>query len=103
VIAVLGLVAVGVFGNGLEARLDQAGTPHDVSAAIMAQRSKLAAVEPPASVAPAERVILVRMIHESFIDAFRVAMFICTALAVGGALCALVIDGKKVKPANGKQ
>jgi EmrB/QacA subfamily drug resistance transporter len=95
VIAVLGLTAVGIFSNSLRARFEGAHTPGAVSRSVMAQRSKLAAIELPASLSGNERAAVHRMIADSFIDAFRAAMLTCAGLAAAGGLCGLMIERKK--------
>lgn len=87
-VALLGAVAVGVFGSALEARLDEIDAPPAVRASMAEQVSRLAEAEVPASAPGALRPALERAFDEAFLRSFRVSMLIAAALAAASGVCA---------------
>ena len=83
-IAVLGFVMYGVFNNRLEARLNALALPAPVRAQIDSQRPKLAAADSPDARGR-------HAVEESFVDAWRVVMWIAVALAVASSAAAAVL------------
>jgi EmrB/QacA subfamily drug resistance transporter len=83
-IAVLGFVMYGVFSYRLNARLTVLSLPAPVRAQIESQRPKLAAAE-----TPDERGR--QAVKESFVDAWRVVMWITAGLAVASSAAAAVL------------
>ncbi len=64
-----------------------------------AQSGNLAGIKLPQGVSIANQVLLQHAIDQSFIDGFRVVMFICAALALLSSLAAaLLIEGKRTLP-----
>ena len=93
-IAVLGIFALQTFNKGLDRRIIDIGMTPDAIEYLDTQRIKLAAAEVPPGLSPKSSLELKRAISESFVDAFRVIMFISTGLAMAAVLTALIfIDG----------
>jgi predicted MFS family arabinose efflux permease len=87
-IAVLGIVMLQSFNNQLDRRLQALALAPDIRQALDQQRTRLAAIEVPASVAPAQRQILKQAINESFVSGFRRVTLVCGSLALLSALSA---------------
>ncbi|MEN3370754.1 MAG: hypothetical protein V7609_2897 [Verrucomicrobiota bacterium] len=89
-IAVLGIVILHVFEQSLDRRLANLAALPSVQQSLNAQRSKLAGVELPESIPPAERALLRDAIDRSFVDGFRRVMLTGAALAFGSGVVALL-------------
>lgn len=87
-IAGLGIVMLSVFSSALETRMRALDISPDVRQEVLAQRTDLANVQPPPSMAEAQRAQVARTVDEAFVDGFRVVFYIMTALALGSALIA---------------
>jgi len=96
-VAVLGTLAVRVFGAALAARLDGLRVPPDVRAALMAQVARLVEVQVPPVDEPTRR-LLDQAVNEAFVHTFRVVMLVCAALAVASALCATLTGPVRPRP-----
>jgi EmrB/QacA subfamily drug resistance transporter len=99
-VAVFGLVMSHAFNVDLGRRLTLSNVPDAVHAEMYQQRSKLAAVEIPAGVGPANQAMLKEAVSESFVTGFRLVMFISAVLALLSAACAWFVLGTPVKPAT---
>lgn len=87
-VAVLGIVAVGVFNANLEGRLQGMALPSETRAQLQEGRSSLAGMPVPES-APAEaRQAIRRAINESFVAGFRLVAYAAAGLALCSALAA---------------
>ena len=66
--------------------------PPDVKAAVVGERAKLAAAEPPSNVNATTREAVRRALDVAFVDGFRVLMLVCAGLAAisAGAASALI-------------
>lgn len=104
-IAVLSIFVLHAFNTSLDSHLAMLKVPIEVRHLLDAQRSRLAGAEVPASVSGGLRTALDRAIAESFVDGFRLAMFIGAGLAVASAVCSLLmIEGKNaVKSEDGRK
>lgn len=89
-VAVVGVVALALYGRALERRLAAADVPADEARVLVAERRNLADTTLPAWVAPAERERLAAIVGDAFLDGFRGAMLLCAALVLGGGLVAAV-------------
>src|SRR3546814_19621597 len=87
-VALLGAVAVGVFGSALDARLAELQVPPDLRRALEAEVPKLAEAAVPPQVQGAERQALTAALDQAFLRSFRGMMLIAAGLALLGALCA---------------
>lgn len=92
-VALLGAVAVGVFGASLEDRMAALDLPAEVRRALEAEVPKLAEAEVPAQVEGADRAALERALDDAFLQSFRVTMLIAAGLALASAVCAALTIG----------
>jgi EmrB/QacA subfamily drug resistance transporter len=84
-VAVVGVVAVALYGRALEHRLAVAGVPADVARVLVSERRGLADVTIPESVAPPERAMLGSLVSDAFLTAFRGAVLFCAVMVLIGA------------------
>ena len=94
-VALLGSIAVGVFGRELDARLDRLQPAAEVRSALRAEVPKLAEAQVPTEVAREEHEVLERALHESFVRSFRVVSLIAAALAALSAIVAWLTIHRK--------
>ena len=93
-VALLGAIAVGMFGSALDQRMADLRVPAEVRRALENEVPKLAEAAVPPQVQGAKRQVLEQALNESFVRSFRVVMLIAAGLALVGALCAgLTIKG----------
>src|ERR1700730_15753391 len=92
-IAVLGIVMLHVFNDGLDRRMAGWKLPAAVSQSFQAPRTTLAAAAVPENQDPATRQLIRRAVDESFVSGFRAIMAIGAALAVASAGTALTLIG----------
>ena len=78
-VAVLSAIAVGVFARSLAGKLETLRVPESIREAALRQAPRLAEAKVPG---------LERVLAESFVTSYRVAMLIAAALAVLSAVCA---------------
>ena len=94
-IAVMGFVVFAVFSGTLDSRLANLDLPEETQTAMEEQKSSLGGARPPESVDEETAASIERAVDESFITAFRVAMYIAAGLALASAVAsALIIEGK---------
>ncbi|HEY1723239.1 MAG TPA: MFS transporter [Magnetospirillaceae bacterium] len=89
-VAILGAVAVSVFGGELESRLSAAKIEPATITAIRAEAPRLANATVPASITGAMRATIETALKQSFLKSFRVAMLINAILALLSAGCSAV-------------
>jgi hypothetical protein len=90
-IAVLGIVMLQRFDSALESQLTNLHLAPAVARAVNDQRTRLAAIEIPESIAPETRAQIRAAVDQSFLLAFRRVMFIGATLAVLSAIAALLL------------
>ena len=90
-VAVLGIVVGTVFSERLRLRLSDQPLPPDVRATLFAQRARWAGVQVPTGIDRDLQAAIRRDIDESFVAAFRVAMFASASLALLGAASAVLL------------
>jgi hypothetical protein len=96
-VAALGIVMLHAFGSSLNRRLDALDVSAQARSSLDAQRVRLAGAEIPGSLDSRTQTQLKQAVAESFVHGFRILMLIAAALALLGALAALVlIEGKAV-------
>ena len=100
-IALFGALAVGVFGNALDALLNGLQLAPALRAAVDAQIPKLAEARVPPGIDASLRQPLETALEVSFLQAFRVVMLTASALAVASAICAALTIPKTLH--EGKQ
>ncbi len=92
-VAILGTLAVGVFGVALQRRVATLPVAHEVRRELLQQIPKLAEARVPAAAGPELQGPLARALADSFVSSFRVVMLVAAALALLSAVCAaLTID-----------
>jgi EmrB/QacA subfamily drug resistance transporter len=87
-VALLGAIAVDVFGAALDERMNELQVPPELRQVLREEVPKLAEAEVPAQIGSAERQILARALDDAFVWSFRVTMLVVAALALLSALCA---------------
>lgn len=93
-IAVFGIVLMVAFESHLAGELAGVKASPELTAAVMAQRGKLAGIVIPADAAADQAVALKRAISESFVSGFRRVMLLSAGLSLLSALAAgWMIDG----------
>jgi EmrB/QacA subfamily drug resistance transporter len=97
-VAALGVVMVPVFDRSLDQRLRSTGVAPAAIRAIEAQRSKLAAIEPPATLDAQGRAAAERAIKEAFVAGFRAIVIVASALALASAASAWILIGRSPHP-----
>jgi hypothetical protein len=90
-VAVIGVLALVLYGRALERRLAAAAVPIDVAHALIRERRSLADTTIPDWVPAADRPALTRLVGGAFLDGFRGSMLFCAALALTGAAFAAVM------------
>jgi len=94
-IAVLSLFVLSAFNHSLDRRLAILKIPPDVQQMLNSQRINLAGAKVPLGLGNEVSALLRRAIAESFVDSFRLIMFIAVGLALSSVLVAfLMIKGK---------
>lgn len=102
-IAVLGLLVLAQFSSSLDRKLNQLNTPPAVRQNLDAQRTRLAEAKPPADLSPQDKANIKQVIDESFVDGYRLAMYIAAGLALASAFFSLLlIEGKPIKQPDAK-
>jgi EmrB/QacA subfamily drug resistance transporter len=103
-VALMGVVAVGVFHMALDRRLEALQTPAAIRQALQPQVQNLAQAQLPRDVDSASRPALRRALDDSFVDSFRTTTLIAAAVALLSALCAWsTIDRKPRHRALGER
>ncbi len=92
-VAIIGVVALELYGRALERRLEAAAVPASVARAIVAERRSLADTTIPAWVSSPDRVSLERAVGAAFLDAFRGSVLLCAVLVLAGGVVAWVTLG----------
>jgi MFS family permease len=87
-IALLGALVVGVFGARLNTRLAELQVPAEIRRALNAEVPKFAEAKVPPQIKGEQRRMLERVLAESFVRSFRVAMLVAAGLPLASALCA---------------
>ena len=93
-IASFGIVMFSTFNADLPLELAAAHVAPMTAEAVIAQRAKLAAIEPPASVSTDTHLAIRRAIDEAFVSGFRRVMLLAASLALASAISSwLMIAG----------
>jgi EmrB/QacA subfamily drug resistance transporter len=93
-IASFGMVMFATFNAELRRELAAANVAPVTAEAVIAQRAKLAAIEPPSSVSPDTRLAIRRAVAEAFVSGFRRVMLIAASLALASAISAWLMIGR---------
>ncbi len=87
-VASLGVLVVGVFGAALDARSAELRAAPEIQRALSAEAPKYAEARVPPQITGEERRVLNRILDESFVRSFRIAMLVAAGAALTSALCA---------------
>jgi len=90
-IAIFGVAMLHTFNSALDRRLDSLDISPEARHLLDNDRPKLAAMEPPSTLDPETVASVGRAIANSFIGGFRWALTLAAALAVLGAIIALLV------------
>ncbi|MDX1545545.1 MAG: MFS transporter [Rhodothermales bacterium] len=90
-VAVLGIVAIGLFSRDLDRRLGALDLAPGVQQAVYADREKLAAAAAPPGAGAAQQQAVGAAVDAAFVWSFRVIVLAAAALAVLSALCAALM------------
>jgi EmrB/QacA subfamily drug resistance transporter len=100
-VALLGAVAVQVFGAALEAQMSEVNLPPDVRLTMQEQVTRLAEMQVPATLPKEQQQALTAARNEAFVLSFRIVMLISAGVALLGALCAaLMIRAPVPRPSH---
>jgi MFS family permease len=99
--AIFGAVAVLLFTASLRDQIKTARINTNEKSAVLAEAPNLGNAKTPAGAAPNDKVLIEKMYHESFIDAYGKIMRVSAGLAFSGALMAFLFiekgKGKKTE------
>ncbi|MGH9840458.1 MAG: MFS transporter [Blastocatellia bacterium] len=94
-IAIFGVVMLLAFNRALDRRLDSLGLPPEAQRQLDESRAKLAAMEPPPTLAPEAAAGVRRAVTDAFLVGFRWVLTLAATLAILGALMVwLVIENR---------
>jgi len=90
-VALLGALAISLFGQVLTKKMDQENIPEQVQQQMISETPNLAKAKIPESVSPEIKVTLEKNVKQSFLSSFRIVMFVSAGLIFFGAVCAIVM------------
>lgn len=94
-VALLGALAISMFGNELLAMMQQSNIPEAIQQQMMNEKANLATAAIPEGVSPGLKAVLKKNIQQSFLSSFQTVMYISSGLVLAGAICAaFMIDYK---------
>ena len=93
-IAVLGIVMVGAFGARLNSKIEALPMSAESREAIQSDVTKLGGLQAPTNLQPEVSREVNESVRASFVDGFRMVMFICAGLAVVSALITARMIGR---------
>jgi MFS family permease len=97
-IAVLGALALGVFGQNLAAATESLGLPAEAQAELAAEAANLGGAAVPEGLDEATSAAVGQAIDEAFVGTYRLIMLICAGLSFLSALTtAFLIEGRRMK------
>ncbi len=102
-IAVLGIVMLDAFNRSLDRSLSSVTLPAALRQSVEDQQIKLAAIELPKDVAPAQREVVRQAIDKSFVAGFRRVMLIGSALALASGIASLTFIGGRNRASRFRQ
>jgi EmrB/QacA subfamily drug resistance transporter len=90
-IAVLGVFMVLAFRIRLDHTLGRLSLPAGIVQEIHAQETRLASLQPPASLDASTRAAITELVRQGFVFGFRIVMMICAVLSLAGAVVAMIM------------
>jgi EmrB/QacA subfamily drug resistance transporter len=101
-VAIVGVVAVALYGHALERGLAVAGVPVEMVRALVSERRSLGDVSIPESVPVPERALLAAIVRDAFLTGFRGSVMLCAIIVfIGAALAAATITAVDSTAATG--
>jgi EmrB/QacA subfamily drug resistance transporter len=97
-IAVLGLIALDVFGSDLERRLTASDIPQQAREQVLAQKNHLTQIHLPPELDRQRKLDVTAAINASFLRAFRAVMLFCAVLAILSTITAATMIEKRLVP-----
>jgi len=88
-VALLGALAIMMFGQQLTTQMQQDNIPERVQKQMLAETTNLAKADIPEGVSAETRDILETNIRQSLLSSFRIVMFVSAGLVFLGAVCAI--------------
>jgi EmrB/QacA subfamily drug resistance transporter len=92
-VAIIGVVALALYGRALERGLHAAAVPASQTRALVAERRSLADTTIPAWVPAADQASLRRLVDAAFLAGFRGSVLLCAAVVMVGAAVAATMLG----------
>jgi hypothetical protein len=90
---------VNAFATRLDRQLANLNFPPAARKQLLSNRTRLAAIDPPSGLDPAQTANAKTSIDNSFLFAFRLVTFCCAALSIASAVTAtLIIEGSANHP-----
>jgi len=100
--AVFGALAVIFFSGALQQSLKKTSLPSDQQRAVLAEAANLGNAKAPPSVKEANKALVTKAYHESFIATYSKILRVSAVLAFAGALMSILfIRGKSGRPTGG--
>jgi len=87
-VALLGALAITLFGNELAAMMHQSDIPQALQQQLMEEKANLATASIPENASPELKNTLQNSIRESFLYSFQTVMYVSAGLVLMGAICA---------------
>jgi hypothetical protein len=97
-IAIVGSIALFTFSSSLGGQTAVTSLAQPDRQAMMAQASKLGGATAPAGIADGAKAAVTTAIKTSFVDTFRLVMFICAGLAWASAACTAILIKPGLNP-----
>ena len=97
-IAIVGSVALFTFASNLDGQTAALSLSQPDHQAMMAQASKLGAASAPQDMGVGAKEAVTTAIKTSFVDTFRLVMFICAGLAWASAICTAILIKPGLNP-----
>lgn len=92
-VALLGALAIAIFGQHLTNRMEQENIPDQVQQQMIGETANLAKAKIPQQASAETQQLLEQSVRSSFLSSFRIVMFVAAGLVFMGAICAgLMID-----------
>lgn len=87
-VALLGALAIAIFGQHLDDRMHQNNVPEQVQKQMLEEKANLAKAEIPQDIPEAIQKTLEQNVQHSFLSSFRIVMFVAAGLVFMGAIFA---------------
>lgn len=97
-VSVLSLAMIHGFRTSMSAQLPRSGLPLDTQAQLNASQSHLRDAPIPSGLSTSQRNEVESVLDRAFLSGFRMVMFACAALSLGGALAVYLILPRFIRP-----